>query len=179
MGWWIDPSFEQPAGEVLQILMISSLIFLPVRGVALPILMGLGKPKAPTLTFAAAGVLNVVLSILLVRPFGLVGVALGTAIPNVLFAVVVLALACRELGIGVGAYIRYVVPRATVGALPVLALLWWFKVGLQVQSIHGLVAAGSAMLVLFGLTWIFFVYRDDPYVDLKPHLVRFRAWSRA
>src|SRR5207249_4529127 len=33
IGWWIDASFEGPAGAVLQILMISSLIFLPVRGV--------------------------------------------------------------------------------------------------------------------------------------------------
>jgi hypothetical protein len=35
------------------------------------------------------------------------------------------------------------------------------------------------MFLLFGLTWIFFVYRGDPYVDLRPHLVRLRAWSRA
>ena len=46
IGWWIDPSFEEPSGQVLQILMVSSFMFLPVRGVALPILMGLGKPKA-------------------------------------------------------------------------------------------------------------------------------------
>ena len=25
IGWWIDPSFEQPSGQVLQILMVSSL----------------------------------------------------------------------------------------------------------------------------------------------------------
>ena len=45
IGWWIDPSFEGPSGQVLQILMVSSLVFLPVRGVALPILMGIGKPQ--------------------------------------------------------------------------------------------------------------------------------------
>ena len=49
IGWWIDPSFEGPSGQVLQILMVSSLVFLPVRGVALPILMGLGKPKIPAI----------------------------------------------------------------------------------------------------------------------------------
>jgi hypothetical protein len=41
------------------------------------------------------------------------------------------------------------------------------------------VGAGSAMVVLFGLTWIFFVYRDDPYVNMRTHIVRLRAWSRA
>ena len=45
IGVWIDPSYEGPSGQVLQILMISSLVFLPVRGVAIPILMGIGKPR--------------------------------------------------------------------------------------------------------------------------------------
>ena len=179
IGWWIGPSFEHPAGEVLQILMVSSLVFLPVRGVAVPVLMGLGKPKVPTLAYLAAGVLNLGLSALLIRPLGLSGVALGTAIPNVLFALVVVTVACRELQISLPHYLQHVVPRAAVGALPVLALLLWFKLGLHVQSITGLIAAGSAMVLLFGVTWVFFVYRDDPYVDLRPHLVRLRAWSRA
>ena len=49
--------------------------------------------------FLLAGVLNVVLSVALARPLGLAGVALGTAIPNVLFAAAVLVMACRELGV--------------------------------------------------------------------------------
>jgi O-antigen/teichoic acid export membrane protein len=176
IGRWIDPSFERPSGQVLQILMVSSLLFLPVRGVALPILMGLGKPKAPTLAFLAAGVLNVGISMLLAEPLGLAGVALGTAIPNALFALVVLRMACRELGIGLSRCARYVVPRAAIGALPVLALLLWFRLGLQVRELTGLVAAGSAMLVLFGLTWVFYVYRGDPYVDVRTRLPRLRPW---
>jgi hypothetical protein len=58
-------------------------------------------------------------------------------------------------------------------------LLLWFRLGLQVQSLPGLMAAGSVMVVLFGITWIFFVYRQDPYVDLRPHLGRLRAWNKA
>jgi O-antigen/teichoic acid export membrane protein len=177
IGRWIEPSFEQPSGEVLRILMLSGFLFLPARGVALPILMGLGKPRTPTIAFLIAGVLNVVISVILARPLGLVGVALGTAIPNVLFALVVLVMACRELGISLMHYAHYVIPRAAIGAIPVLALLLWLKLGLQVRDMPGLVGAGSAMVVLFGLMWVFYVYRDDPYVDLKSHLMRFRPWS--
>jgi O-antigen/teichoic acid export membrane protein len=176
LGQWIDPSFEEPGGQVLQILMLSSFLFLPARGVALPILMGLGKPKAPTIAFLVAGALNLVLSIVLAGPLGLVGVALGTAIPNALFALVALVLACRELGITPAHYAHYVVPRAALGAVPVLALLLWFKHGLQVRDMAGLVAAGLVMVVVFALTWVFFVYRDDPFVDLRTHLVRLRPW---
>jgi O-antigen/teichoic acid export membrane protein len=179
IGWWIDPSFEHPAGQVLQILMVSSLLFLPVRGVALPMLLGLGNPRVPTLVFLATGVLNLLLSIALAGPLGIAGVALGTAIPNVVFAVVILIVTCRALSLSVSEYFAYVVPRAALGTLPIFALLVWFKIGLGVETITGLAAAGSAMMVLFGLTWIFFVYRNDPYVDLRGHLVRFRVWSGA
>lgn len=179
IAWWIDPSFERPAGQVLQILMVSYLVFLPVRGVALPILMGLGKPGLPTVGFLVAGLVNLGLSVLLVRPLGLAGVALGTAIPNVLFAVLVFWQACRELETPVAQYLRYVFPRAALGALPTLGLLLWFKLGLEVRSVGGLAGAGVAMMALVALTWVFFVYRNDPYVDLRARLPLFRAWSRA
>jgi len=179
IGWWIDPSYERPSGDVLQILMISFFAFLPVRGVALPILMGIGKPRTPTIAFLGAGILNLVLSMAFAKPWGLAGVALGTAIPNVLFAVVVLRVACRELEISVSTYLSYVVPRPVLGAMPLLGLLLWFKLSLDVQGLIGLAAAGVAMMILFGFTWVFFVYRDDPLVDMRPHLGRLRAWSRA
>jgi O-antigen/teichoic acid export membrane protein len=178
IAWWIHPSFEGPAGQVLQILMLSYLIFLPVRGVALPILMGLGKPGIPTIGFLVAGALNLGMSIWLVRPLGLAGVALGTAIPNVLFAALVLVQACRELQIPLGEYFRYVAPRAALGAFPVLALLLWFRLGLEVRSLVGLAGAGLAMVLLFGLTWVFFVYRNDPYVNIRGGWARLRAGGR-
>jgi len=181
IGVWIDPSFERPSGQVLQILMISSLIFLPIRGVALPILMGIGKPRTPTLLFLATGVLNLVLSVLLIGPFGLPGVAIGTAIPNIAFAVAILIVTCRELGVSPATYVRYVGGRVAIGAVPVLLLLLWWRIYLDVHSLFGLVAAGSAMVLAFAAIWVFFVYRDDPYVDLRTYLVGRRVWrwSRA
>ena len=171
IAWWIDPAYERPAGEVLQILMVSYLVFLPVRGVALPILMGLGKPGVPTIGLLVAGLVNLGLSVALARPLGLAGVALGTAIPNVVYSGLVLVQACRELDTPVPAFLRYVVPRAVLGAVPVLALLLWFKIGLDVHGIGQLTGAGVAMTLVFGLLWVFFVYRNDPYVDLRSRLV--------
>src|SRR5258706_5748488 len=159
IAWWVDPSFERPAGEVLQILMLSYLVFLPVRGVALPILMGLGKPGLPTIGFLVAGVVNLGLSIALARPMGLAGVALGTAIPNVLFAGLVLWQACRQLETPVSQYLRYVVPRATLGVIPVLALLLWCRDTLDVRSLPEPVGAGVAMLFVFAVTRGLFVDR--------------------
>jgi O-antigen/teichoic acid export membrane protein len=179
IGWWIGPSFEERGGRVLQILMVSALFFLPVRGVAQPILMGVGKPGLPTIAFVGAGILNLGLSVLLVGPFGLTGVALGTAIPNVLFALVVVALACRELKTPLTTYVGYVVLRSAAGAVPVVALLVWFKMGLDIHGLSGLFGAGAAMVCLFVVTWVLFVYRNDPYFDVLRGLTRLRVWSRA
>lgn len=174
IAWWVDPSFEQPAGQVLQILMLSYVIFLPVRGVALPMLMGLGKAGLPTIGFLVTGIVNLVLSIALVGPMGLAGVALGTAIPNVLFAAVVFVQACHEMKVPIGKFFQYVVPRAVLGAVPALALLLWLKVGLDIRGLLAIAIAGVAMTLVFAVTLVFFVYRNDPYVDLRGVLPRLK-----
>ncbi|MFN2567932.1 MAG: oligosaccharide flippase family protein [Gemmatimonadaceae bacterium] len=179
LGWWIDPSYETRAGRVLQILTVGAIVYLPVRGVALPILMGLGKPKQATVAYVVSGLVNVGISIALVQSMGLVGVALGTTLPLIGYAVALLVLACRELGISVARYTAYVVPRALVGAIPAAAVLLWFKLGADVRGIVGLATAGLAMIVVFALTWVLFVYRDDPYVDLGRHVPMLRSWRRA
>ena len=176
VGWWISPEYEDASGVVLQPLVASCFVFLPARGVALPILMGMGKPRLPTIVFLAAGVLNLLMSAVLARPFGLAGVAIGTAVPNVLFGVVVIGIACHELKVSLLEYVQYVVPRAALGAVPVLALLFWFK-EFGVAGPVGFIAAGAAMATVFGLIWIVFVYRDDPYVDVRTPLGRLREWS--
>jgi O-antigen/teichoic acid export membrane protein len=179
LSWWIDPSYEEPSGQVLQILMLSGFAFLPIRGVAVPILIGLGRPRLPALAFLIAGLANVALGALLARPFGLVGIALGTAIPNAIFALVVLVVACRAVHVPLGRWAAYVLPRAMIGAVPALGVLLWFRVSLQVRSLPGLIAAAGAMAVVFAFTWVWFVYRDDPYVNLRAQLPTVRAWVRA
>ena len=175
IAWWISPSFERPAGVVLQILMFSSLVFLPVRGVAQPILMGLGRVRVPTITFLSAGVVNLVLSVVLVKPLGLAGVAIGTAVPTVLMSLVMLVYACHVLGVPLLTYTRYVAVRASLGAIPLLGLLFWFRMGCDVQGLTGLVGSGLVTVLVFALIWVFFVFQNDPYVDLLGRLRRLRV----
>ncbi len=62
------------------------------------------------------------------------------------------------------------VPRAALGVIPVLAVLLWCRDSLDVRTLPELVGAGLAMLLVFALTWVFFVYRPDPYMDLRARL---------
>jgi O-antigen/teichoic acid export membrane protein len=166
LSLWVGPEFAQPSGRVLRILMLSFLVYLPVRGVALPILMGLGSPARPAIALLVMGLVNVAISVALVGPLGLAGVALGTALPNVLFSLYVGRAACGELGLPLAAFLRYVALRPLVGALAPLGLLLAWKELAPVDSWWELCAAGAAMVAVSSAVWIGFVLRGDPHLDL-------------
>jgi O-antigen/teichoic acid export membrane protein len=170
LSWWVGPGFERPAGEVLQILMAANIAFLPARGVALPILMGLGKPRHPTTAFFITALVNLVLSIVLVQPWGLNGVAIGTAIPNVVFAGIVVHMASRELQVPVGEYLRYAVVRPLIGIVPVVAFLIWLRDGLEVRGLVQLAAAGVATCGVAVAISLLYVMRGDPRVGMEAWL---------
>ena len=171
LAWWLGPAFEGDAGNVLRVLMLSFLVFLPAVGVAQPVLMGIGKSAAPGVAFVVAGLLNLGLSLLLVKPFGLVGVAWGTAIPNALLAVAMIYLAARSIAMPLPEYFRYVVWRPLLGSIPGVLFLWWTLETLDVHGFLALFFSGMGLICIFGSIWVVFVYRNDKEVDLM-------AWIR-
>jgi O-antigen/teichoic acid export membrane protein len=174
--WIREPGFDAAgAGEVNMILMISHFVFLPVRGVGLPILMGLGKPERATVAFVLSGLLNIAIGLALVRPFGMVGVALGIAVPDVLFALYVLVLVCRELGVSWRRYASYVGSKALIGSVPVLGFLFLLKRTVPLDGRVPVILCGVASTAVFALVWVLYVYRGDPYVDAGARLKRLFA----
>jgi O-antigen/teichoic acid export membrane protein len=163
---WVGPEFRDRSGSVLRILMLSYFVFLPVRGVGVPILMGTGRAARPTVAFLAAGVVNLLLSLLLVRWFGLDGVAWGTTIPNLMLTAALLGLVCRAVGVPIASYLRATLPRAIVGFVPVFLFAWAWRQAWQPRSLFDLGVAGVVTLGAFGLVWVAFVLRNDPHVEL-------------
>jgi len=162
---WMGSKYQPVAGDCLMILMGSALVFMPVRGVSVGVLMGLGKAAVPGAVFMAVGVLNLALSLALVGPLGMVGVALGTAIPSALFAVVISVVVCRAIEMPYGRFVGYVCGRAVLGSVPVVAVLLLLK-QLDPQGLPMMVALGVVHCAVFALIWVVFVYRDDPHIDL-------------
>jgi O-antigen/teichoic acid export membrane protein len=172
LAWWLSPTFKAPAVGILSVLMAANLFFLPARGVALPTVMGMGKPALPTTVFLAAAVCNLGLSLWLVRSYGLTGVAIGTAIPNALFACVVVTHAARTIGLSMSRYLRYVLPKALIGGAVVLVLMYAVRDTFTAYGVIGLVAAGFCTVGCCAVVWALFVYRNDPFVDLLAALPR-------
>ena len=159
---WIDPRYEEGSGMVLRVLMASFLFYLPIRGVALPILLGLGEARRPALGLLTMGLVNIGLSIYLVQDYGIMGVAYGTAIPNVLYAVWVLREACRELEVSLSSWCTHVLARTVPASLLPAAGLYWLLMERPPKDLMELCLAGVASAFAFAVLWVVFVYRGDP-----------------
>jgi O-antigen/teichoic acid export membrane protein len=170
-AWTRDPSFEFSAGAVTRVLVPSFLIALPLRAVALPILLGTSHPIRAVLVFLFLAFVNLGLSVFLVsQGYGITGVAFGTAIPQVLFAIYLLAVTCTELQMSPFSWIKYVGGRSIIGALPVVAFLLWIESYAEFRGLAELTFAGVAMMILFAGIWVFYVYRKDPHLDIQAEL---------
>src|SRR5262249_38329030 len=111
------------------------------QSVAARMLCGLGKLRLfARLALAEAG-LNLGLSLALVGPLGLEGVAVAVAVPNVLFCVCVIGYACRLLGVSAGRYALVAWVRPMCAAC-VPAVVWWFVT--PAQPTYAAIAAGIA-----------------------------------
>lgn len=166
---WMGEKYQPVAGDCLIVLMASCFLFMPVRGVSIGVLMGLGRAKAPGAVFLTMGLANLGLSLALVGPYGMVGVAFGTAIPNVLFAVIVSAIVCQEIGLPVSKFVAHVGGRAVLGAIPVVGALIAMK-QLDPEGLPYVVALGVVHCVVFAVVWVAFVYKGDPHIDVSGRL---------
>lgn len=90
-----------------------------------------------------------------------------------------LVFACRQLEISLVSYLRYVFFRTFLGGLAVLVVLLWFRIGLDVHGLVGLAVAGLGSVIVFGVIWRFFVYKNDPYVKIDWRLIRQLRVKRA
>lgn len=85
---WIGPGYEK-SYQVLTILLASQFIVLSQYGVTL-VLYGLGKHDILAKINIVVAVANVVLSVILVHYWGIIGVALGSAIPICLLRIILI-----------------------------------------------------------------------------------------
>ena len=153
IGWWVGPSLFV-GNRVLWVFCLLLLSATPIHTAAL-VLAGLGRHRAPAIGGGIEAALNLTLSILLVRRLGVFGVALGTLVAGLLTnGWVAPRAACRELGIGVRAYLSAAVAPSlapAVVAIPVTALLVGPTAGSLVATA---IAALFSVAVYVSIFWV-------------------------
>ncbi len=95
------------------------------QSVAARILYGMGRLTLFSRLALVEAVVNLTLCLVLVGPYGLEGVAMAVAVPNVLFCLFAIGYACRVLDVSAGQYLLqgWLKP-LTLACLP--AAIWWF-----------------------------------------------------
>lgn len=167
---WVGKKYVEQGYPVLLVLTIPYTLML-VQMASGRILFGMGKHGKLAVVTLIEGVANVVLSVLLVRPFGIMGDAIGTAIPLagtfLLFMPVHL---CSRLGVRVTTYLRqaYVLPLLLCSPMVVVLVLMqrWFVPHTYRQLASQLLIGGLTYAVCVG--WAYATDRAFDVGDLAP-----------
>lgn len=125
--------------SVLVLLVVPRSLYL-AQSTSIKILIGMSHHRVLASVLLLEGGVNLLLSVLLVRRFGIVGVALGTAIPLICTSVLFLPRhLCRLLGLPLGTFLRraYRLPLALCATLA--AVLWFASHVFPVHTYGGVV----------------------------------------
>jgi O-antigen/teichoic acid export membrane protein len=151
---WMGPGFE---GSVLplQVLALTGVILVG-QGPLGNILLGTGRHRLVAFASLAEAIANLILSVFLVRRFGLLGVAIGTGIPVFIANLFILApAACRQLGVGVFAFAREVAVAPLVGALVAALAGSLLRSAMAPNSIPLILGEGAIVgLVYLAAVWL-------------------------
>jgi O-antigen/teichoic acid export membrane protein len=157
---WVGPRFSESVLPT-QILLAVVLVRVSTASANL-ILRGAGQHRLLAFTNASAAIVNVALSVALVRPLGLVGVALGTFVPvTISTAFVLFPAACRRVAMPIHRPVLRAMWPAIWPALVMIALLR-FGAPLRPDGLRGVAlhfAAGG--LVYAGLFLAFAMDADE------------------
>jgi O-antigen/teichoic acid export membrane protein len=119
---WVGPGFE--SGVITAQLLAYVVILRAWMAIPSTVLKGSGRPAYVALTTAICAVANVLLSIALVEPLGIMGVALGTVVPvSINAALSIFPAACRAVELPVSEGYRRVVWPAVWPAVLMVGLL--------------------------------------------------------
>jgi O-antigen/teichoic acid export membrane protein len=121
---WVGTRYVPNSYPVL-VVMIIPFAFMLAQAASTRILFGLGRHQTMAAITVIEGVANLILSIALVRPLGIVGDALGTAIPLSFTCLVFLPRHMKkQIGVPVGTFLREAFTLPMLLTLPLVAALW-------------------------------------------------------
>jgi O-antigen/teichoic acid export membrane protein len=157
---WMGPAFQASVPS-LYVLALTGVILVG-QGPLGNILLGTGRHRLVAFTSLGEAIANLALSVVLVHQYGMLGVAIGTAVPVVIANLfILLPAACRRVGMGVAEFLRLVAIAPLAGAVPATAAVLAFRVFAPPESIGAIVLEGA----LVGLIYVAAVFAfglDEP-----------------
>ena len=154
---WVGPQYS--ASYALLVALTIPMTFYTAQATSTKVLYGMSRHILLAKVLLAEGIANLVLSIILVRSYGVMGVALGTAIPLVVTSVFFLPLhMCRVLELPLKRYLREAHWHAMLLVIPLCLVLWWADRWIQPEGYPGLIAVLLAGGVVYGAEILAYFY---------------------
>jgi O-antigen/teichoic acid export membrane protein len=146
---WLKKPWILESGSIL-LLMLPGYYIALLTGPSAALLSGMGRLRSMVALQLVEATVNLALSIALLKPLGIVGVALGTAIPLVLFRGIVFPMILeKEVGLGRLDYARMHLPAIAMGIV-YLVLTGGMSL-IPLKSYSRLLLLASASTCVYGL----------------------------
>lgn len=173
---WMGPEFGERSRWVLWYLLIGFGISFS-QLIAHAILKGISKHKVFAYILAVEALANVGMSIVLAKPYGIEGVAIGTMVPLIVATLVIAYYTCSILEIPLLSYILNSYGGAVLGGTA--ALIVAYKLGDSVATYASLIAHSGLITLAFWIVSLPFTldrgHRDQIVLKFKVILAGIRS----
>lgn len=167
---WMGPAFDESLPALYAL--VAAGVVLVAAGPLGNVLLGTGRHRLVAVSALVEALLNVALSLLLVRRWGLAGVAVGTAIPvTAMNLLVLLPAACRSLDVRLARFLRDAVLPAALPTVPAVAAAVLLRVYVPPASLLAVAAEGALVGLLYVVGFLFFAL---PAADRRQYLAYVR-----
>jgi O-antigen/teichoic acid export membrane protein len=142
--------------SVLVLLLVPRALYL-AQSTSTKILLGMGRHRTLASVLLLEGAANLLLSLTLVRPLGLLGVALGTAIPLTCTSILFLPEhVCHLLRIPLGTFLRRCYGLPLLLCIPFTCVLWLLGHVFEIHSYGAVIAQFTCGAAVYGagLGWL-------------------------
>lgn len=163
---WLGSEFATQAYLILIILTIPQINAMS-HGCG-SVLFGINKHKVNALSAVGEAVVNLVLSVILVKRIGLKGVALGTAIPLIITSLIIPIYTCRVIGLSFGDYIKKAFVPVLSSGIPFLLANIFFKLYFAQDTWLKFLSQNIACYLLFAIfAWNFSLEKSERATRLQ------------
>ncbi|HEY7289200.1 MAG TPA: oligosaccharide flippase family protein [Vicinamibacterales bacterium] len=156
---WMGPTFREGVVPLYVLALIG--IVLVGQGPLGNILLGTDHHRLVAYSALGEAIANLILSLLLVRRFGMLGVAIGTAVPiAIVNGFILLPAACRMLGYRPLAFLRLVFSAPARGAVPAIVACIAMRLAWPPTSLAAVMIEGALVYLVYAASvWAFGVSR--------------------
>jgi O-antigen/teichoic acid export membrane protein len=148
---WVGARYVPHSYPVLVVLIIPYTLML-MQAASGRVLFGIGKHQSLAKVTLIEGIANLILSIALVPPLGVVGDALGTAIPlGCTFLLFMPRHLKRQLGVPVGSFVRQAYLLPLLLNLPLVGVVWLANRFFTPRNLIQLVIEIGAAFLIYGV----------------------------